>query len=80
MESDSFLVCKYPVHTKCLDLVPSNCPKQEIKDPNSKKPISRTRIENMGDLVLSMQKGMELKTRKTLLKTYENSFLGLITS
>jgi len=29
--------CHYPVHVRCLNLVPNNCPEQEIVDPNMKK-------------------------------------------
>jgi len=71
--------CKYAVHGKCLKLVPSNCTKQEIKDPNMKKSISKTKFENMSDLVGAMKdprNGVELKERKQLLKTFPNCFVG----
>lgn len=72
--------CKYSAHTKCVKLVPNNCTKQEIKDPNSKKSIvTRNRFQNMHDLAGAMKEpktGIELKDRKQLLKTYSNSFVG----
>jgi len=71
--------CLYPVHIKCLQLVPNNCPKHEIKDPNSKKLITRQKFENMTDLVISMKDpktGVELKDRKQLLRTFPNCFVG----
>jgi len=71
--------CKYPVHVKCLTLVPNNCPEQEVKDPNAKKSIARRPLENMNDLVSAMMdptKGLELKDRKKTLKTYTNCFVA----
>eukprot|EP01114_Cavostelium_apophysatum_P001127 TRINITY_DN10968_c0_g1_i1.p1 TRINITY_DN10968_c0_g1~~TRINITY_DN10968_c0_g1_i1.p1 ORF type:complete len:531 (-),score=159.02 TRINITY_DN10968_c0_g1_i1:65-1657(-) len=72
--------CKYAVHVKCLKLVPSNCPKQEVKDPNAKKSIvSRNRYQNMNDLIGAMKNpktGVEVKDRKQLLKSYPNCFVG----
>jgi len=72
--------CRYAVHGKCLALVPHNCPKVEVKDPNSKKSIvSRNRYQNMNDLVSAMKNpknGIEIKDRKLLLKTYPNAFIG----
>ena len=49
-----YSACSYPVHIKCLTLVPPNCPKQEIRDPNSKKAISRSSmLHTMNDFVVS---------------------------
>lgn len=47
--------CKYAAHTKCVKLVPNNCSKQEVKDPNMKKSISKTKFENMNDLVAALK-------------------------
>jgi len=72
--------CKYSVHTKCLKLVPSNCPKTEVKDPNSKKNIiTRNRFQNMHDLVGTMKdpkNGVELKDRTQMLKKFTSCFVG----
>jgi len=72
--------CKYPAHTKCMKLVPSNCPKVEVKDLNSKKNIqTRNKYQHMHDLVGAMRdpkEGLPVKDRKQMLKTYPNCFIG----
>jgi len=68
--------CKYPVHIKCVKLVPPHCPKQAPIDPNSKKSITRARLENLNDLASAMKAGVEVKERKYRLKSYPNCFIG----
>lgn len=57
-------------------MIPLNCPAQEIKDPNSKKNIKREEMESMIDLALALQANVEIKDRKSLMKTYSNCFVG----
>jgi len=71
--------CKYPVHVKCLTLVPNNCPEHEVKDANSKKSIARRPLENMNDLVSAMadpKKGLDIKDRKKTLKNFPACFVA----
>ncbi len=60
-------------------MIPNNCPEQEVKDPNGKKSIQRTKFTNMSDLVAAMKdtkNGVSIKDRKKTLKTYPNAFVA----
>ena len=67
--------CSYACHTKCVKLIPNNCT-ATVRDPNSKKSIQRTELDNMVDLATALKNGIEVKDRKTLLKNFPNSFTG----